>query len=133
MASSRSKSFDLEDSELDESEQPDEPSWDALLSALESAQSWLTSEDGLDELDCIIRTEAIDLAWAMIRGSKSGKSCDELAREFFQTVNRVAFWVAGNIENEDLREWIARFCVEPQAEWQRMRTIDALASVKGEA
>jgi hypothetical protein len=97
-------------------EQPLEPDWEELITALKAAEDWLMSEEGLDEADCIVRREAIALALGTISGREAGEDEDTLIREFFKQVNRAAFWLAGNCSDEALGDWVYRFCIEPDVE-----------------
>lgn len=116
----------------EEVEQPDEPDWKALLTKLAEAETWLGSEDGLDQEDCILRTEIILMAWTVIDAANSERNPDETVREIFERINSLAFWVAGECEDDKLREFVARFC-DPKMERDRMRAIDEAADTKGTA
>jgi hypothetical protein len=116
----------------DDNRQPDEPDWDRLVEALEDAENWLMSEDGLDQENCIVRTEAVSLMLAILHDVKANKDCDSLVRTFFEHANRAAFWLVGSCK-PPLQDWVGRFCVAPEDELQRMRKINAIADTKGEA
>jgi hypothetical protein len=113
--------------------QPEEPDWESLLRALEEAEEWLRSENGLDEENFIIRIAAVGLACNMIEGTKSGAESDDIIRQFFDLVNRTAFFVAGQCSDESLGDWVQRFCVDPHVEWSRIEYIRERASCRGEA
>src|SRR4051794_15774982 len=98
--------FDCDDDYI----QPDEPDWEALLRALDEADEWLRSENGLDEKHFIMRITTVGLASTIIEGAKSGTESDDLIRRFFEAINMIAYWVAGNCSDEKLRQWVERFC-----------------------
>jgi len=116
-----------------ENEQPDEPDWNELIDALEAAEKWLTSEKGLDEANCILKTEAIALALGVLTGTSSEKTYDDLVRDFFERVNRATFWLAGACKDSGLRAWIGRFCIDSRLEWERMRKIAEIAGTNQRA
>jgi len=91
------------------------PDWTKLVRQLHAAERCLL-EDDYDEND-LLRLYAVGLALAvLVPINYPGRNHDHILRDLFTLINRAAFDLSDQIEDESIRVWVRAFCVDPRIE-----------------